>query len=356
MSPTLLFYIPIEKRQLQGPEKAHIIKMRNTLWRFTAILLLGAISSGTQAKNIVFDYSQQAVPEESGIRFEKITDDADYVNDNGLVGRNAGSWWVGPQLALSPDGSRIAYINNRNKMQNIMVKPTTRGGASIQRTQRVNVKDVTWSEDGKMLCFTEYRNGHYGIYLTNADQGSIVRQINNGNDNDFSGVLVNNGNTVLFHRQEGRGNYGLWEYDFKTNIFSNFSRGMTPVSIPGEKSTIYCTRMTNNGQGEIWKINYVTGNEELILSHPDKSFSTPQLSPDGKWIICTGSSVSELTQKQNTDIYAIRVTGTQLTQLTFHPGNDLSPVWSPDGHSIYFLSQRGSAERYYNVWKMDFNL
>ena len=323
---------------------------------FVALLAMMAIGNMVNAKDIVFDFSQQAVPEESGIRFEKITEDADCVSDVDLVARNASSWWVGPQLALSPDGTRIAYINNRNKMQNIMVKPSSKGGASVQRTQRVHVCDVTWCSDGKTLCFTEWRNKHYGIYLTNADQGSIVRQINNGNDNDYSGVLINGGNTILFHRKEGRGNFGLWEYDFKTNIFSNFSRGMTPVPIPGKKSTVYCTRMTDNGQGEIWRINYETGTEELILGLPGQSFSTPQLSPDGRWLICTGSSISELTQKRNTDIYAIRVDGTQLTQLTFHPGNDISPIWSPDGHSIYFISQRGSAEKYYNVWKMDFNL
>ena len=33
--------------------------------------------------------------------------------------------------------------------------------------------------------------------------------------------------------------------------------------------------------------------EEVILSQPGKSFSTPQLSPDGKWLLVTGSSRSE---------------------------------------------------------------
>ncbi len=58
----------------------------------------------------------------------------------------------------------------------------------------------------------------------------------------------------------------------------------------------------------------------------------------------------------NTDIFVVRTDGTQLTQLTYHPGNDLSPVWSPDGKSIFFLSQRGSAEKNYNVWRMDFGM
>ena len=48
--------------------------------------------------------------------------------------------------------------------------------------------------------------------------------------------------------------------------------------------------------------------------------------------------------------------GNNLTQLTYHPGNDISAVWAPDGKSIYFLSQRGNVEGKYNVWKMNFNL
>ena len=68
------------------------------------------------------------------------------------------------------------------------------------------------------------------------------------------------------------------------------------------------------------------------------------------------NSCTEKEKIDNTDIFVVRTDGTQLTQLTYHAGNDLSPVWSPDGKSIYFLSQRGSADRIYNVWKMDFTL
>ena len=126
--------------------------------------------------------------------------------------------------------------------------------------------------------------------------------------------------------------------------------------IPNDLDAIYCARFTTNKESEIWRVNFKTGVEEVILSQPGKSFSTPQLSPDGKWLLVTGSSRSEKEKIDNTDIFVVRTDGTQLTQLTYHPGNDLSPVWSPDGKSIFFLSQRGSAEKNYNVWRMDFSM
>jgi len=53
------------------------------------------------------------------------------------------------------------------------------------------------------------------------------------------------------------------------------------------------------------------------------------------------------------DIFIVNIDGTGLTRLTFHPGRDMCPRWSPDGNSIYFLSQRGSQQGEYNIWRMD---
>lgn len=335
------------------------------IWITIALALL---AFDANAKKVKFDYSLVFVPEEGGVKFEKITDDADFVADykGNIVGGSSSifgskktstiDWWIIPQIAVSPDGKRIGYINEKNGTNNIMIKSASKGGASVQRTFRTNVQGFSWSPDGKTLCFTELRNGHQGVYLVDANQGTVVRQISNGNDNDYGGVISKDGNTIFFHRGEGYASYSLWSYDRKTNLFSNYSRGMTACLIPGDPNTIYCARFTSNKESEIWRINFATGVEECILTQPGKSFTSPQLSPDGKWLLLTANSTSEKEKITNTDIYVVRTDGTQLTQLTYHPGNDLSPVWSPNGRSIFFVSQRGSADKIFNVWRMDFNL
>ncbi|MBD5271891.1 MAG: hypothetical protein HDS42_01250 [Bacteroides sp.] len=319
-----------------------------------------------QAKKVKLDYSVVDVPEEGGVRFERITDDADCVNSENLVSTSKGifgvknlskiDWWVNPRIALSPDGTKLAYLNWKNRTSNVMVKDAARGGASTQRTFRTNVTDFTWSPDGKTLCFTEYRSGHFGIYLIEADQGNVVRQISTGIDNDFAGQVSNDGKNILFHRGEGFGNYSIWSYDRDKNLFSNYSRGMTPCLIPGENDVIYCARYTDKQESEIWRVNLKTGVEEILLSQPGRSFTTPRLSPNKQWILITGTSMDEKGKNVNTDLFAIRTDGSQFTQLTYHPGNDISGIWAPDGKSIYFISQRGSKDGVYNVWKMDFTL
>lgn len=337
------------------------------------ILALAALTTAGARKKPNFDYSLVFVPEEGGVRFQKITDDADRVADycsrpedhgkaGGLVAKvndksrktTTLDWWILPQIGVSPDGTRIGYINEKNGTNNIMIKSATSGGASTQRTFRSNVQGFTWSPDGKELCFTEVRGGHQGVYLVSSEQGTIVKQISNGNENDYCGVIL--GDLIYFHRGEGASNYSLWSYDRKLNLFSNYSRGMTACPIPDNDNTIFCARFTDMGESEIWRVNFITGVEELILGQPEKSYTSPQLSPDGRWLLVVSNNITEKEKINNTDIYVVRTDGTQLTQLTYHPGNDLSPVWAPDGRSIYFLSQRGSADRIYNVWKMDFAL
>lgn len=330
-------------------------------------LAAGLIGCGTiDAKRVKLDYSVIDVPEEGGVKFERITEDSDCVNSEGLVSKAKGmfgiknlskiDWWVNPRIAISPDGSKVAYLNWKNRTSNVMVKDAQRGGASTQRTFRTNVTDFTWSPDGNTICFTEFRSGHFGVYLVDASQGTVVRQISTGSENDFAGQITNDGKHILFHRGEGPGAYSIWSYDREKNLFSNYSRGMTPCLIPGEKDVIYCGRYTDKRESEIWRVNLTSGVEEILLSQPGRSFTTPVLSPDGRWLLVTGASMDEKGKDINTDLFVIRTDGTQFTQLTYHPGNDLSGVWAPDGKSIYFLSQRGTTEGTFNVWKMNFNL
>ncbi len=128
----------------------------------------------------------------------------------------------------------------------------------------------------------------------------------------------------------------------------------TPVSTPDGTKLLITRNNKQNNKGEIWMIDIVTGQETLLLRDQKRGFSSPSISPDGKRIVCVGTTESTASRPVNLDLYTFKIDGTGLTQLTFHPGHDVSPVWSPDGKMIYSISLRGNEKGSYNVWNMEF--
>lgn len=49
------------------------------------------------------------------------------------------------------------------------------------------------------------------------------------------------------------------------------------------------------------------------------------------------------------DLYAVRLDGTGLLPLTRHPGNDVAPCATPDGHTVVFVSDRDGTPRLYRL-------
>jgi len=311
--------------------------------------------SAIMAAQAQVDYSVVSVNEEQGIDFRLITSDNDYVAMPQVKrSRDNVNWLSNRLLDVSKDGTQLAYISARNNTTNIFIKEIGKMGGSVQRTNRQAVLDFSYSPDGKYICFSEGSGKQLNqIYQTSSTSGYVCRQITSG-ARDYSPVYAADMKNIFFARQEAKG-ISIWSYCLDNNALSNYTKGMTPC-IARQENTLLCTRVNNEGRGEIWRINYGTGVEECILADPVRSFTTPQLSPDGQWILLVGSSVlmNGNARYANTDIFVCHTDGTRLQQLTYHAADDLSPVWSKDGKYIYFISQRGSAQGTANVWQMPF--
>jgi dipeptidyl aminopeptidase/acylaminoacyl peptidase len=73
--------------------------------------------------------------------------------------------------------------------------------------------------------------------------------------------------------------------------------------------------------------------------------SEPAVSPDGRQIVFTLSSVDLDANKRRSDLWLVGTDGTGLRKLTHHDAADTSAAFAPDGKAIYFLSTRsGSAQ------------
>jgi Tol biopolymer transport system component len=212
--------------------------------------------------------------------------------------------------------------------------------------------DMSYSPDGKYIAFTERKGQDDNIYMINATEGVAVQQLVASGATELSPVFTSDGKYMFFSKADGS-IYFIWSLNFDSFLLTQYTEGFTP-SLTADGKNLIITRNSKEGvRGEIWMIDLEKSIETLILNDPKKGYSSPRLSPDGSRIICVGTTPGDKTLPQNLDLYLVNVDGSGLTQLTFHGGHDVSPIWSTDGKSIFFLSQRGNADGKYNVWRME---
>ena len=83
------------------------------------------------------------------------------------------------------------------------------------------------------------------------------------------------------------------------------------------------------------------GREEPVTEEP-RSYRWPRVSPDGQHLAV------EIRESGNSDVWIYDLGRETWTPLTFDPGNDTRPMWTPDGRRVVFRSQRDAPGLY---WK-----
>jgi Tol biopolymer transport system component len=321
-------------------------------------------------------YSLNAVPEEGGTRFTMITTVEDLLSGPAVERTPAGGLRVPTNnyFNVAPDGKSIVFLSRKNDQQNLFVKSTQGGVASTQRTFRDEVWDPTFSSDGTRLAFVDTRNSRTNVFEVGAMQGSAIRQITNFEQVSHLPAYSPAGGKLAFvqiersvatttaNRGTARQAPGpnteisrsyVWEVDLERNSFTQLAEGWQPAFSPDGKHLAVTRNSRDHGNSEIWVIDLASGTETVVATSKDQGYIQPSFSPDGKRLAFAGGTRADKTRPANWDVFVVDVDGSGLTQLTFHPGHDLMPRFDPYGSAVYFMSQRGSIEQPWNVWRME---
>lgn len=326
--------------------------------------LIFAFGSASQKAPPV-NYSALYVPQESGYKFYKITDDLDGIA--ATFGKNIGNSYYQLNtniMDVSRSEKLITYqgISSKNGTNeaNMYVRKTETVKLKQQRTFQPWTFGPAISSDDNMIAYSQTKDDKTNIYIVGAESGAKIQQVTNTSTFTNNPVFFPDNSKLLYTEREKVGSvYNsktqqyestyenfLWSYDLKKATLIQYGKGSQADFFPDGKQVV-CMREDY----ELWILNLETGQEYSLLSDKIKGYAQPAVSPDGKKVAFVSRSVLA-NKTYNWDIFTVNADGTGMTQITFHHGNDLNPKWSKDGKSLYFISQRGSGPGNYNIWKV----
>ena len=97
-----------------------------------------------------------------------------------------------------------------------------------------------------------------------------------------------------------------------------------------------------------WGENYKLLDKESYMEM--ESIRSPNISPDGKHILFTRGWIDKMNDRSRSNLWIVDIEGTRVRELTHGNWKDFSPVWSPDGKKIAFLSDRDGTTQIHVMW------
>ncbi len=238
--------------------------------------------------------------------------------------------------AVSPDGSRVLYTvrrwepaserdsDRREARTRIWMVPAAGGPARQITFGERGDSQPEWSPDGRFISFVSARGSGTGedapkgqLYLMRADGGEAQK-------------ISNAAESVTSYR---------WSPDSKRIAFiSNDPRS------PEEAANIKKRDDERTFEGDfryahLWVLDIESHEATRITEGREYTLSgLPSWSPDSSRIVFA-AGVTPMLRDARRDIYVADVSSKQITKISTNFGNDSSPEWSPDGKWIAWTAE-----------------
>lgn len=277
-------------------------------------------------------------------------------------------------IVVSPDGRKLA-LSIRNERSRLWTFPFDPVSGRVSGTgQPITVSSMSalqpgLSRDGKLLVFRNQRGSKEELWAKSLNDGKETLLAPADDFSRTNPIWSRDGSELIYIRT----NPSKLE---QTEIAPQLDRALALRTFGGSDEQVITSSMhgklsptdwTPDGKfilaSSDWKtpervalclfsINAAPNAEtqmQVIASHPDYNLWQGRFSPDGRWI---SFNAYKATDGAVSTIYVIPATGGDWIPISEGQHWDDKPRWSPDGKTIYFVSNRTG---FFNVWKVRFD-
>ena len=247
-------------------------------------------------------------------------------------------------MSLTADSGAFVTVQS-NTISNIWVAPNGDAGRAVQIKSGGNslegIEGIAWTPDGRVV-YDSGASGALNIWIMNAD-GTGQKQLTVDAGVHFRAKVTPDGRYIVFASiRNDQAN--IWRMNLdgsEPKQLTNGSSDWDPTVTPDSRWVIYTAQRA--GMPYLWKVS-IDGGDAVKLT--DKYTNSPEVSPDGKWIVCSYRKDVNTTWR-----YAIiPYEGGEPSKVFDLLGKKGNFRWSPDGRSLNYL--RDTQGGVTNVWSL----
>ena len=247
-------------------------------------------------------------------------------------------------MSLQSDANALVTVQS-NTISNIWIAANGDSERSVQIKSGGNnlegVYGLAWTPEGRIV-YNSLASGAPDIWIMNAD-GRDQRQLTADTGANLQPTITPDGRYVVFMSLRND-QANIWRMNLDGSDPRQLTSGNNdwdPTVTPDSRWVIYTAQ--RSGMPYLWKVS-IDGGEAVQLI--DKYTNSAEVSPDGKWIVCSYRNDLNSTWR-----YAIiPFEGGEPRKVFDLLGKKGEFRWSPDGRSLTYL--RDAQGGVTNVWSL----
>ncbi|MDR9418727.1 peptidase S9 [Gracilimonas sp.] len=292
-----------------------------------------------------------------------------------ILGEEKDTGTINVAPSLSPDGNYIAFISEKNIFSIELFLADAESGEIIRKLTSTNMdphlsalrfveSSGSWSPDSEKFAAVVFAEGDNQIAIIDVQSGKIERRLSFGDVDAITNPAWSpDGNTIAFSGADG-GYTDLYLYNLETDSLKNLTQDsysdLQPTWSPDGSNIAFVTDRGSDtdfekmlfGNTKIAELTIKTGDIELLPYFEEAKHISPQYSPDGRsiYFVSDYEGFSDIFRYEFSSNSAYRVTDANtgvsgISKLSpaltvaSNTGEMMATVFEKSNYSVYQINE-----------------